>query len=76
MMNAKTEKKICSGDEFFLETNDPDRLSLPDWRLLGDAVDSDRVRAMSEAAELHYDFYKDDGDVLVGNEEDLEVEDE
>jgi hypothetical protein len=28
--NVETDKKICSGDKICLETNDPDRLPLPD----------------------------------------------
>jgi hypothetical protein len=79
MYNVKTDKKICSGDEICLETSDPDRLPLPDWRLLDMQWILQRITAMSGAAERHDDFYEDDNDScgdLMGDEEDLEMEDE
>jgi hypothetical protein len=78
MWNVQTEKKICSGDEICLETNDPERLPLPDWRLLDMQWILHRVAAMSGAAEPRDDLDEDDDDweVALGNEADLEMEDE
>ena len=58
--NVRTNEVICSGDEIFLETNDPDRQPLPDWRILDMQWILQRVTAMSGAAEPHDDFYEDD----------------
>ena len=79
LYDVRTDKKICSGDEIFLETNDPERLPLPDWRLLDMQWILHRVAAMSGAAEPRDGFDEDDDDdweVALGNEEDLEMEDE
>jgi len=62
LLNIKTNRIICSGDEIFLETSDPDRLPLPDWRILDMQWILQQVAAMSGAAELHDDFYEDDDD--------------
>jgi hypothetical protein len=79
MWDFQTERKICSGDEICLETNDPQRLPLPDWRLLDMQWILHRVAAMSGAAESRDGFNEDDNDddweMAVGNE-DLEMEDE
>jgi hypothetical protein len=77
--NVETDKKICSGDEICLETNDPDRLPLPDWRLLDMQWILHRVAAMSGAAEPRDDFYEgsdDDWGESVGDIEDIDAEDE
>ena len=76
MYNVLTDKKIRSGDEICLETNDPDRLSLPDWRLLEMQWILHPVTALSGAAEPRDDFEDDDDDwnVSLGDEEDLENE--
>jgi hypothetical protein len=70
---------IRSGDEIYLETNDPEGLPLPDWRILDMQWILHRVTALSAAAEPRDDFNKegdDDWDMALGSEEDLEGEDE
>ena len=57
------KKEICSGDEIYLETNDPERLPLPDWKILEMQWILHRVTALSAAAEPR-------------DELDLEAEDE
>src|SRR4051794_8090914 len=40
LWNRSAKKLICSGDEIYLETNDSERLPLPDWKIFGNAVDT------------------------------------
>jgi len=75
LLNVQTRREICSGDEIWLETEDPESLPLPDWRLLEMQWFLNRVVAMSGAAEPRDDF-DEDGDGFTGNEEVLESEDE
>jgi hypothetical protein len=72
MWNVQTEKKIYSRDEICLETSDPERLPLPDWRLLEMQWTLNRVAAMSGAAGLPDEFEDsdDDWEVALRNEED------
>ncbi|OCK79258.1 hypothetical protein K432DRAFT_270588, partial [Lepidopterella palustris CBS 459.81] len=62
LWNVYTEKKICSGDEIFLETDDPVARPLPDFRLLEMQWFLHRVTAISGAAEPQDDFRGDDSD--------------
>jgi hypothetical protein len=73
LWNLSTKKQICSGDEIYLETNDPERLPLPDLRILEMQWILHRVTALSGAAESRDDFGEDtdrDWDIA------LEAEDE
>ena len=78
LLNVRTSGKICSGDEIWLETEDPESLPLPDWRLLEMQWFLNRVTAMSGAAEPRDDLDEDDDgwEVSLENEEVLEPEDE
>jgi hypothetical protein len=76
LWNFHTDKRIRSGDEIYLETNDPETLPLPDWRILEMQWILHRVTALSAAAEPRDDFGEDtdnDWDMAL---EDLEAEDE
>jgi hypothetical protein len=59
LWNLSTKKQICSGDEIYLETNDPERLSLPDLRILEMQWILHRVIVLSGAAESRDDFGED-----------------
>lgn len=61
LWNHQTDKKICSGDEISLETDDPATRPLPDFKVLEMQWFLHRVTAMSGAAEPLDDFC-DDGD--------------
>ncbi|OCK86096.1 hypothetical protein K432DRAFT_421279 [Lepidopterella palustris CBS 459.81] len=56
LFNLDTCKKICSGDEISLETDDPVSRPLPDFRVLEMQWYLHRVTAMSGAAEAQDDF--------------------
>jgi hypothetical protein len=76
LWNFSTEKQIYSGDEIYLETNDPERLPLPDWRILEMQWILHRVTVLSAAAEPRDDFGEDTDDDWDMALEDLEAEDE
>jgi hypothetical protein len=79
LWNFHTDKRIRSGDEIYLETNDPETLPLPDLRILEMQWMLHRVAALSGAAEPRDDFgddTDDDWDMALRSEEDLEAEDE
>jgi len=65
LYNVLTDKKICSGDEISLETDDPVAHPLPDLRLLEMQWFLTRVAAMSGAAEPQDEFDDDSDDDLV-----------
>src|ERR1700761_216370 len=56
LWSIHTGKPICSGDEIYLETNDPERLPLPDLRILEMQWILHRLTALSGAAEPRDDF--------------------
>ena len=58
--NVITERKICSGDEIRLETPDPEKLPLPDVRLLDMQWVLQRLMALSGAANVPDDHITDD----------------
>jgi HNH endonuclease len=62
LFNCKTRIPICSGDEIFLETDDPVSRPLPDFRLLEMQWVLHRLTAVSGAAEPQDDFQGDDSD--------------
>ena len=62
LWNFHTDKRIRSGDEIYLETNDPERLPLPDLRILEMQWILHRVTALSGAAEPRDDFGEDADD--------------
>ena len=76
LWNLHTDKRICSGDEICLETNDPERLPLPDWRILEMQWILHRVTVLSGAAEPRDDFGEDADDDWDMALEGLEAEDE
>jgi hypothetical protein len=76
LWNRSAKKLICSGDEICLETNDPERLPLPDSRLLEMQWILHRVTALTGAAEPRDDFGEDTDDDWDIALEDLEAEDE
>jgi hypothetical protein len=79
LWNFHTDKRIRSGDEIYLETNDPETLPLPDLRILEMQWILHRVTALSGAAEPRDDFGEDSDDdwnMALRREEDLEAEDE
>ncbi|OCK73514.1 hypothetical protein K432DRAFT_266146, partial [Lepidopterella palustris CBS 459.81] len=59
--SLQTDKRICSGDEFSLETDDPVARPLPDFSVLEMQWFLHRITAMSGAAESQDDL-NDDGD--------------
>ena len=74
LWNVETNERIRSGDVIYFETNDPENLPLPDFRLLEMQWILHRVSALSGAAEPSDDFNKDnddDWDVALENEDDL-----
>jgi len=76
LLNIQTKQMIRSRDVIELKTNDPEKLPLPDFRLLDMQWILHRVSALSGAAELSDDFDKDnddDWDVALENEEDLDI---
>jgi hypothetical protein len=75
LWNRSTKKQVCSGDEIYLETNDPERLPLPDLRILEMQWMLHRVTALSAAAEPRDDFGEDTDDDWDMTLEDLEAED-
>jgi HNH endonuclease len=60
--NNNTDKRIRSGDEICLETKDPERLPLPDVRILEMQWMLHRVAALSGAAEPRDDFGEETDD--------------
>jgi len=79
LWNIQTKEEIRSRDEICLETDDPVGLPLPDLSLLDMQWILHRVTALRGAAESSDDFDEDDDDdgyMALGNEEDLETEDE
>jgi hypothetical protein len=79
LWNFYTDQRIRSGDEIYLETDDPERLPLPDWRILEMQWILQRVTALSAAAEPRDDFSDetdDDWYIALRSEENLEAEDE
>jgi hypothetical protein len=62
LWNVSTKKQIYSGDEIYLETNDPERLPLPDLKILEMQWILHRVTALSAAAEPRDDFGEDTDD--------------
>jgi len=62
LWNIQTGEKIRSGDVICFETNDPENLPLPDFRLLEMQWILHRVSALSGAAELGDDFNEDNDD--------------
>jgi hypothetical protein len=62
LWNLYTNKQIRSGDEIYLETDDPERLPLPDLRILEMQWILHRVTALSGAAEPRDDFGEDADD--------------
>jgi hypothetical protein len=76
LWNLSTKKQICSGDEIYLETKDPERLPLPDLRILEMQWMLHRVTALSAAAEPRDNFGDDTDDDWDMALEDLEAEDE
>ncbi|KAN0072672.1 hypothetical protein V8E54_002082 [Elaphomyces granulatus] len=76
LWNVKTDQRIRSGDIIELETNDPEELPLPDFRLLNMQWMLHRVSALSGAAEpCDDDFNGEDDDdwedATLENEEEL-----
>jgi hypothetical protein len=76
LWNVKTDQRIISGDIIELETNDPEELPLPDFRLLNMQWMLHRVSALSGAAEpCDDDFNGEDDDdwedATLENEEEL-----
>jgi hypothetical protein len=61
LYNCETNKKLCSGDEISLGTDDPVERRLSDFKLLEMQWFLHRVAAMSGAAKPQDDF-SDDGD--------------
>src|SRR5947207_3372363 len=80
LFNCETDKKICSGDEISLETDDPVTRPLPDLRLLEMQWILHRVAAMSGATEPRNDVKNDNDDdngaMALQNEWDSYMEDE
>jgi hypothetical protein len=85
LFNNETCAVISSGDEISLQTDDPVRRPLPDFKLLEMQWFLHRVTAMSGAAEPHDDYYNDsDVDIVTtlqdqwdmdsDNEWDMEME--
>jgi hypothetical protein len=76
LWNLYTNKQIRSGDEIYLETNDPERLPLPDLRTLEMQWILHRVTALSGAAEFRDGFGEEADDDWDMAREGLEAEDE
>ena len=74
LWNVETDQRIRSGDIIYFETNDPENLPLPDFRLLEMQWILHRVSALSGAAELsdNFDDDSDDWGVALENEDDLD----
>jgi len=64
LFNVQTNRKICSGDQITLETDNAMSHPLPDLRLLDMQWILHRVTAMSAAAEAQDDFGDDSDDDL------------
>jgi hypothetical protein len=76
MWNVETFQMLKSGDEIWLETDDPTSKPLPDWRLLDMQWVLQRLAALSGAAEPKADSIEsdDDWDGSVGWQEDAAYE--
>ena len=62
LWNVETRQILRSGDEIWLETDDPLLKPLPDWRILDMQWVFQRVAALSGAAEPSVDVIDSDGD--------------
>lgn len=62
LYNHETDKRILSGQEISLTTSDPNKLPLPDKRILEMQWYLQQVAALKGAAEVVDDDYSDDGD--------------
>jgi hypothetical protein len=76
LWNVETEQKLCSGDEIWLETNDPEELPLPDWRILDMQWILQQLASLSGGAEPKDDSDDEDGGFPTVEAEAYESEDE
>jgi hypothetical protein len=67
LFNCATEQKLCSGDLFYFETSDPEKLPLPSFALLQMQWHLQRIAALSGAAEVDDEIDPNDSDDDLNN---------